>query len=98
MSDEDRDPLLEVTTSRWHRKSSVICFLVFLVGLLSLVTALLVGYFGFVKSDAIGKSRSLTLPYIYALWDYGVCIPCKIMESKAEERTNVVQSKVGSFI
>ena len=27
MSDEDRDPLLEVTTSRWHRKSSVICFL-----------------------------------------------------------------------
>ena len=67
MSDEDRDPLLEVTTSRWHRRSSVICFLVFLVGLLSLVTALLLGYFGFVKSDAIGKSK-LTSPYIYALW------------------------------
>lgn len=55
MSEDDRDPLLEVTTSRWHRRSSVICLLVFLTGLVCLVTALLVGYFGFVKSDAVGK-------------------------------------------
>jgi len=53
MSEDDRDPLLEVTTSRWHRRSSVICLLVFLTGLVCLVTALLVGYFGLVKSDAI---------------------------------------------
>ena len=35
--------------------------------------------------------------YLYSP-DYGVCIPCKIIESKAKEVTNVVQSKVGSFI
>ena len=55
MSGDDRDPLLEEETPRWRRRSSVVCMIVFLVGLVSLVSAILVGYFTVIKNDTVGK-------------------------------------------
>ena len=55
MSDDDSDPLLELATPRWRRRSSIICLVVFLVGLVSLVTAILLGYFTVIKNDSVGR-------------------------------------------
>jgi len=73
MSGDDRDPLLEEETPRWRRRSSVVCMIVFLVGLVSLVSAILVGYFTVIKNDTVAlKVMSLNtwgMPHTFGSQD-----------------------------
>ena len=52
MPEEERDTLLEVATSRWRRKSALMCLGLLTLGVAALVTAILLSYFHFWEENS----------------------------------------------
>lgn len=52
MPEEERDTLLEVATSRWRRKSALMCLGLLTLGVSALVTAILLSYFHFWEENS----------------------------------------------
>ena len=59
LSMSDSDPLLEVASPHWRRRSAFLCLAIFFCGCLALAAAITASYFLLYNKDVVGRLCSI---------------------------------------